>query len=133
KLATGRVRPSGGNERAEFFDQGSSFPSGHSSSVWSIATVVAYEYHDKPLVMFTAYGLATAVSLSRFTGPKHYWSYVAIGSAIGFCIGRYVFRRYHDPNIDSPRIKSTTFLKPQFIPYYDGRRHFYGGSLVWSL
>jgi membrane-associated phospholipid phosphatase len=95
--------------------------------------VVAYEYHDKPLVAFGAYGLATVVSLSRFTGQNHYLSDIAIGSAIGFGIGRFVYRRYHDPNIDSPRIKTTTLLKPEFVPYYDGRHHSYGGSLVWSL
>jgi membrane-associated phospholipid phosphatase len=133
KVATGRVRPTGGDERSEFFDKGSSFPSGHSSSIWSIATVVAYEYHDKPLIAFGAYGLATVVSLSRFTGQNHYLSDIAIGSGIGFGIGRFVYRRYHDPNIDAPRIKTTTFLKPEVIPYYDSRHHSYGGSLVWTL
>jgi hypothetical protein len=44
----------------------SAFPSGHSIAAWSLATVIANEYHDRPLVQITAYGIAGAVSVARF-------------------------------------------------------------------
>ena len=43
---------------------------------------------DKPLVVFGSYGLATAISLSRVGGLKHFPSDVLIGATIGELIGR---------------------------------------------
>src|ERR1044072_4823379 len=68
-------------ERSEFFDGGNSFPSGHSTQAWAVATVIANEYHDRRMVQVAAYGAATAVSVARFTGQKHYLSDVVAGSA----------------------------------------------------
>jgi membrane-associated phospholipid phosphatase len=133
KLATQRERPNSGFERAEFFEGGSSFPSGHSSSVWSVATVIAYEYKDHPLVKYGAFAAATAVSMSRFSSREHFLSDVVVGSAIGFGIGRYVYRTYHDPNTDAPKQRSVTRLFPTLIPYYDARTRTYGGSVSWRL
>lgn len=41
-------------------------------------------------VHIVAYSIASAVSVSRFTGEKHYASDVFIGSIFGYLIGRYV-------------------------------------------
>ena len=71
--------------------------------------------------------------MSRYSGRNHFLSDIVAGSVIGFFIGRYVYRDYHDPDIDRPRPKKTTWLHPTVIPYYNGRMHSYGGSLVWSL
>src|SRR5882724_12793089 len=95
KGITQRARPLTGRERSEFFDGGSSFPSGHSIEAWSLAAVIANEYHDHRWVQIGAYGIASAVSLSRFTGSKHYLSDVLVGSAAGYSIGRYVYRTHH--------------------------------------
>ena len=65
KEITQRGRPLSGKDRSEFFDGGSSFPSGHSIEAWSLAAVIANEYHDRPWVQVSAYGIAAAVSLSR--------------------------------------------------------------------
>src|SRR5947208_8162759 len=46
KEITQRGRPLSGRDRSEFFDGGSSFPSGHSIEAWSLAAVIANEYHD---------------------------------------------------------------------------------------
>src|SRR5262245_48071720 len=48
KTVTQRTRPTGGRSRSDFFDGGSSFPSGHSIEAWTLATIVAHEYHDRP-------------------------------------------------------------------------------------
>src|SRR5713226_5303433 len=50
KHATQRPRPRAGRERGDFFDGGLSFPSGHTTAAWSLATVVANEYRDNRLV-----------------------------------------------------------------------------------
>src|SRR5256886_6794626 len=95
KEITQRTRPSGGRSRSDFFDGGSSFPSGHSIEAWSLATVIAHEYHGHPAVKIAAYGIASAVSVARFTGQKHYLSDILVGSAMGYGVGRYVYRSHH--------------------------------------
>ena len=72
KLAAQRSRPNSDNGDAEFFEGGSSFPSGHASSVWSVATVIAYEYKRNPWIKYGAFAAATAVSMSRYSGRNHF-------------------------------------------------------------
>lgn len=131
KLTSQRARPSAGNERGEFFTGGSSFPSGHSSTVWSVATVVAYEYHDNPWIKYGAFAAATAVSFSRFSGRNHFLSDIVVGGAIGFGVGRFVYKEHHDPSLDEPQPKKITWLKPTIVPFYDHGT--VGGSVVWHL
>src|SRR5439155_937905 len=61
----------------------------------TLATVIANEYHDHRAVEIAAYGLASAVSISRFTGHNHFLSDVLVGSALGYGIGRYVYKTHH--------------------------------------
>jgi len=131
KGVTQRTRPQTGSERSEFFDGGNSFPSGHSVQAWSMATIVANEYHDHRLVQVTAYALASAVSISRFTGGRHYISDVLVGSSLGFGIGRYVYRTHHrDASSDDDSTKVTRW--PVITPEYDRHGHQYGVGLKWS-
>ena len=95
KGASQRARPDAVRERSEFFDGGTSFPSGHSIQAWSVATVIANEYHDNRKVQIASYGVASAVSVARFTAGKHYISDVVVGSALGYLIGRYVYHAHH--------------------------------------
>ena len=74
KFAFGRLRPAEGDGEGRFFKGGRSFFSGHSSASWSLASVVACEYDDHPLAVVGAYGLASAVSLSRYTSRRHFLS-----------------------------------------------------------
>jgi hypothetical protein len=139
KLATQRQRPPADNSSGEFFDGGSSFPSGHAISSWTLATIVAQEYgHDRPLLQVGAYGLATAVSLSRFTGRKHFLSDVVVGSAMGYGIGRYVYHKHHDPALDAQNeqqnnelVRSKLF--PRISPLYYPRARVYGGRVTWNF
>lgn len=94
KLATSRKRPDQGRGAGHFWRGGTSFPSGHAIGIWSFATVLAEEYRDRPAVRIGAYGLATVVSLSRFTGQNHFPSDVVVGSALGYLIGHYVVKRH---------------------------------------
>ena len=96
--ATQRPRPIEGNGHGSFFQGGSSFPSEHSTVAWSIASVVAHEYPG-PLTKFAAYGLASAVTLTRITSRQHFASDAVIGSALGWYFGHQAYRAHHDPEI----------------------------------
>ena len=136
KEITQRARPLSGRDRGDFFDGGSSFPSGHSIEAWSLATVIANEYHDRPWVQIGAYGIATAVSLSRFTGSQHYLSDVLVGSAAGYGIGRYVYRTHHRAKTDSDEEEessSRSKLFPLIAPEYNRRARDYGVLLAWRF
>lgn len=61
-----------------------SFPSGHSSSAFAIATVIASEYRDKAFVPPLAYGIATLAALSRINDNAHWASDVFFGAVIGY-------------------------------------------------
>jgi membrane-associated phospholipid phosphatase len=98
KIASRRERPELDNARGYFFQSGvrydSSFASNHSVIAWSSAAVIASEYQN-PLVGLVAYGMATGVSVTRVVGRDHFPSDVAIGSVLGWAIGRYVYRHRH--------------------------------------
>ena len=101
KAVTRRERPSdvppNGNFEGTFFNggksplKGSSFPSGHATAVWSVATVVAerYRHRGKPWVPVLAYTLATAISCSRITEMAHFPSDVWLGASLGYTIAKF--------------------------------------------
>jgi membrane-associated phospholipid phosphatase len=99
KAITRRQRPSDvptGRDYADtFFNggksplKGSSFPSGHATAAFSVATVVSYRYRNHKWVPWAAYGLATAIGLSRIATQAHFASDVFLGSAIGYTVARY--------------------------------------------
>lgn len=86
KLATGRMRPNGTDSM--------SFPSGHSMEAFALAAVLSREYHNKPLVVFGSYGLATAVGLARVGALEHFPTDVVAGAVIGELIGQYVVHHH---------------------------------------
>jgi hypothetical protein len=98
KLMTWRERPKVDDSKGKFFqgDVGidSSFPSSHSVLAWSSAAVIADEYPSR-MVQFTVYTLATGVSLTRVLGQQHFPSDVLVGSALGWMVGHYVFKKHH--------------------------------------
>jgi len=138
KGITQRARPLTGKDRSRFFVGGKSFPSGHAVEAWSVATVVAHAYHDHVAVQIAAYGVAAAVSLSRFTGLRHYLSDVLVGSAIGFGVGRYVYRAHHQNNSkaggeEEEDTSSRANKLPAITPLYNRRARDYGVALTWSF
>jgi membrane-associated phospholipid phosphatase len=101
KAVTRRQRPAdvaaNGTFTGTFFNggksplKGSSFPSGHSTAVWSVATIVAerYRHRGKPWIPILSYTLAVAISGSRITEEAHFPSDVWLGSALGYTIAKY--------------------------------------------
>lgn len=98
KAITQRQRPLDGNEHGNFFQGGASFPSEHSAIAWSIASVWAHEYPGW-LSQTAAYGLASAITVTRVTAQQHFPSDVIVGSALGWYFGRQVYRAHHDPEV----------------------------------
>jgi len=98
KEITQRPRPNVGNGDGVFFTGGNSFTSEHSAIAWSIASVWAHEYPGT-LSQILAYGLASAVTITRVTAQQHFSSDVFVGSALGWYFGRQVYRAHHDPEL----------------------------------
>lgn len=122
-----RARPGAVRERSEFFNGGTSFPSGHSLQAWSVATVIANEYHDNRKVQIASYGIASAVSIARFTVGKHYISDVVVGSALGYMIGRHVYHAHHRETLESVAANHDEPSKCLAItPLYNRGAHQYG-------
>ena len=96
KYVLGRQRPLDGNGQGRFFQFSSSdsFPSGHAIAAWSIASVIAHEYPGS-FTKIGVYGLASAISMMRVTGQQHFSSDVVVGSALGYFIGDYTYRKRH--------------------------------------
>lgn len=92
KATTGRARPYL-NEGSRKFSLGSfdsdrtSFPSGHTVSAFSIASVFSAE-SNSPWVSGAAYGLASLAALQRVYSDNHWASDVFAGAALGTAVGR---------------------------------------------
>ncbi len=96
KYAVGRYRPytDGGKARFvpfNFKTAGTSFPSGHTVSAFSVASVFAARA-DCAWIKVLAYSLASGVALQRVYADKHWASDVLAGAAIGTLVGRDVAR-----------------------------------------
>lgn len=105
KYAFGRERPYVDHGLGHFFQGGDSFPSDHSAIAWSVASVIAHEYPGT-LTQVGVYGLATVVSATRVLGQQHFPSDVVVGAAMGWLIGREVYRAHHDPDLGGSVLKS---------------------------
>ena len=92
KAVLARQRPYTGPGEGKFFSgnwTSGSFPSGHATLAWTLASVMAHEYPNWPMRLLM-YGAATAVSTTRVTGGVHFPADVFSGSVIGFGVGTYV-------------------------------------------
>jgi len=94
KYSTRRHRPNTGDPYHTFdgpsrhsTTANSSFPSGHSSSAFAVATVIASEY-DNAVVPALAYSIAAITALNRVMHNAHWSSDTAVGAAIGYFTGK---------------------------------------------
>lgn len=103
KYATGRERPReiegsvsdwtgpGGVFESEHKGEGRrSFPSGHATGIWAVATVLAHQYPRGRVVPVVAYGTATAISYSRMVVGAHWLSDIVVGGLVGYGCARQV-------------------------------------------
>lgn len=99
KRITQRTRPAAGGTGAFFVDEPApdqeptSFPSGHATGAFAVATVLATEFRDKRWVPWLAYGTAGLVGLSRIALGRHFPTDVVFGALLGNSVGRMVTSR----------------------------------------
>ncbi|OAM89272.1 hypothetical protein AW736_13530 [Termitidicoccus mucosus] len=117
KWAVGRVRPNASSGVFDFqpFSGNHSFPSGHTTQAFAVASVIAAHY-DQWWVQGLSYGVAGLVGYSRIEQNAHYASDVVAGAIIGTVVGRAIVHRHNKPKENAFNIS----------PYIDGR----GGGLV---
>ena len=70
-----------------------SFPSGHTTEAFAIATVFERRYRRHKWVPWLAYGVAGAIAFSRLTLQSHFPSDDFVGAAVGYAVGRYLVLR----------------------------------------
>jgi membrane-associated phospholipid phosphatase len=92
KLVTGRSRPRdevGVYHFKPFTNGNSSFPSGHTTEAFAVASVVANHY-EETWVTYTSYSIASLVGLARTYHRAHFASDVVAGAMIGTLVGKSV-------------------------------------------
>jgi membrane-associated phospholipid phosphatase len=112
KEAAHRERPDGSSRQ--------SFPSGHASNAFAVATVLERHYGWK--VAVPGYAVASFIAASRLAAEKHFLSDVTFGAAFGFGVGRTVVRRNNrpptPPGEPAPKVPPPKKEKPelQLVP-----------------
>src|ERR1035437_3520898 len=120
KYVVGRVRPDVATHTFEFkpFSANQSFPSGHASQAFAVATAIAENYPSW-WVQTLCYGGAGLVGYARIEQNAHYTSDVVAGALLGWSVARAVVHRHNSP----PNPK-----KLSWTPYASGS----GYGLVFS-
>ena len=108
KIVSGRARPYTGESSHSFHpfstkSRFNSFPSGHASSAFAVATVIA-EQSEEAYVDIFAYTIASLVAISRNSVEKHWPSDILIGSLIGYFIAEKICSLDKDRDSDRVRI-----------------------------
>lgn len=116
KMSAGRARPYAGDGKGIFRPfkmktRYTSFPSGHTTSAFSIASVFARRC-SSPWVAASAYALAAGTALQRVYGDKHWASDVFAGAALGTAVGRWIASPERNPG--------SAMLLPVLSPGYSG-------------
>ena len=95
-----KIRPNGDTD-AE------SFPSGHTSYAFTIATVLYEEFKDtSPILAYSGYAFATTTGALRMMNNKHWISDVLAGAGIGILVTEVIYS--FDPIIKWNPFKKTT-------------------------
>ena len=92
----GRSRPyEEQGARAFAIDGGTSFPSGHASTIFQVAAVLSHHARSTP-VSVVLYGLAGTAALERITSEQHWASDVWLGAAYGWAVAKLVIRLHEE-------------------------------------
>lgn len=91
KAIAGRSRPSQTSREYDFLRGDGSFPSGHTTQAFALASVIASHY-DSFWIDALAYAIASLVGYARIDNKAHFASDVVAGAAIGMAVGKTVVR-----------------------------------------
>ncbi len=85
KHAIGETRPDGSDNL--------SFPSGHTSNAFMMATVLFHEFKEtKPVLAYSGFVFASATGALRVLNNEHWVSDVLVGAGIGIIVTDLVYR-----------------------------------------
>lgn len=121
KRLIGRQRPDFGPDVSPFeFEpiKSHGLPSGHTTAVFSVATVIATQYSETVWVPVVSYSIATLAGLSRVYDNRHWFSDVFAGAALGYAVGKLV-------------TKSKLNKRVSIIPF--SNKHIHGVKLALTL
>lgn len=111
KYGVGRVRPREAKGTFTFrpFGRGESFPSGHTTQAFAVATVISAHY-PQWRVRILAYGIAGVVGYSRIEQNAHYASDVVAGAIIGTVVGLHVVDLHDRPKETASKFSLSPFI-----------------------
>jgi len=122
KTLVGRERPNNWQGDGPYAIKGpfngNSFPSGHTTASFAVASVIATQFRDSKWIPITAYSVAGLAGLSRIYDNKHWLTDVVAGAAIGTLVGNLVCHR-------------TSNSKLTVVPF--GNRNLQGLRLAYTL
>lgn len=85
-----------------------SFFSGHTSTFFAVAAIIACEYNDKKLIPPLVYTVAGIASLSRIHDNRHWASDVFLGAVVGYGIGKLIYSHNNWKIQISPAVSPNT-------------------------
>lgn len=113
KNLLGRERPDNWEGNGPFVFKGpfhgNSFPSGHTTASFAIASVIATQYREHKWVPIVAYSVASLTGLSRVYDNKHWLTDVVAGATIGTLVGNLVSHRSADSKLSVVPIGNSNF------------------------
>ncbi len=112
KQVGGRKRPGEGADADDFhvFGGGKSFPSGHTTVAFAVATSLANEIPNR-LADAALYGAAGLTGFSRLNDDKHWASDVLAGALLGHLAGAWITRGDHPLPIEIGPDSATLTLR----------------------
>jgi hypothetical protein len=118
KFITGRARPRENLGIAAFhpfslgYSSNSSFPSGHTTQAFAVASVIASHY-DETWVSYSSYTVASLVGVARIYHDAHFASDVVAGALIGTLVGKSLVG--HNKSLRSTKVAVLPEIAPEFI------------------
>jgi len=115
KLVAGRSRPrdnEGAYNFKPFSNGNSSFPSGHTTEAFALASVIANHY-DETWVTCASYSIAGLVGLARSYHQAHFASDVVAGAMIGTLVGKSVVT--HNQTLRSGKVALLPYVTPGMV------------------
>ncbi len=111
KRITQKIRPNGSPY---------SFPSGHTTFVFTNATVLYSEFEDtSPILSYSGYAFATTTGAFRMINNKHWLSDVLVGAGVGILVTKMVY--HFEPFKNFNPFKKVKRMS--IVPVIDGKNY----------